>query len=643
MRPLQIGLYIGRRKSFELDLRIDTEGTSSVGYISGDIVRLDEAGLRTSKVLSFIATDLERKRTPEFTQYEAKGKFSRRIVENQWITVRIPNVTSDDATQAIAFFKRTKDAKKGAKYVCDWKSESFRQVDVIHDVEEGVIPFVRIPGSNETSERSMTSVMQDAGIRLNVRQGSAPVSAELANGDGWSNSELHNAMVSQQGDFSNQRQWRIWLLSASHHEEAQRYKGIMFDQIGRHRQGCAVFYDRLQGDNADKRQLRTICHELGHCFNLVHSDERSRFRSLSIMTLPHLFIDGTTEYWRQFDFKFHKKELAHLRHAFEKDIIMGGAPFGSSNSDSDPIGSEQTPSDSGLRFKLKTNKSFLLGEPVFVEFHLKAPKKSGLIANQPLSPIDGNVVFFIRPPNGDWIRYRPFIIGFPHSGSENKHSDNHRSVSCEPISYGADGYYFEQVGIYRLKAYYRHCGTAIHSDPITIRIDPPISHTEREFVDRYVSDDLGILMSLFGSDSVHFEKAVARLLEFIEKFPNHRLSDYPRLAIGTNALRNFRTVSRDGKCSLRAKDLNHGRLLLNPLADRLDKNGIKNSPLGQVTLAKTLSQLAMANAEANDRTSAQTAVACLSGLCSSISKKSTRAQMRSQVDQVVLKVNQILD
>jgi hypothetical protein len=37
---------------------------------------------------------------------------------------------------------------------------------------------------------------------------------------------------------------------------------------------------------------------------------------------------GPAAFWDAFPFQFDDLELAHLRHAFRNDIIMGGNPFG---------------------------------------------------------------------------------------------------------------------------------------------------------------------------------------------------------------------------------------------------------------------------------------------------------------------------
>ena len=45
------------------------------------------------------------------------------------------------------------------------------------------------------------------------------------------------------------------------------------------------------------------------------------------MNYPDRFPGGEEAFWPAFGFEFDDLELAHLRHAFRDDVIMGGSPF----------------------------------------------------------------------------------------------------------------------------------------------------------------------------------------------------------------------------------------------------------------------------------------------------------------------------
>jgi len=89
----------------------------------------------------------------------------------------------------------------------------------------------------------------------------------------WSDSELHASMVRHFSLYRNEPQWRVWQVVCQRHDLGPGLYGIMFDQLGLQRQGCAVFHGGIGGTTADqlRLQLYTYVHELGHCFNLLHS------------------------------------------------------------------------------------------------------------------------------------------------------------------------------------------------------------------------------------------------------------------------------------------------------------------------------------------------------------------------------------
>src|SRR5262249_23425347 len=153
----------------------------------------------------------------------------------------------------------------------------------------------------------------------------------------------------------------------------------MFAQQGKHRQGCAVFHAGIGGTTADKLrlQLYTYVHELGHCFNLLHSWQKSfatppvvnRPSALSWMNYPWNYPGGgAPTFWSNFPFQFDNEEIIHLRHAFRNNIIEGGSNFAVGAALGREIMADPIRDESGLIFKISTHqRSFALGEPVVLE------------------------------------------------------------------------------------------------------------------------------------------------------------------------------------------------------------------------------------------------------------------------------------
>jgi hypothetical protein len=80
---------------------------------------------------------------------------------------------------------------------------------------------------------------------------------------------------------------------------------------------------------------KTLLHELGHCFNLLHSWQKSlavppgvnRPNALSWMNYPWRYPGGPTAFWNDFAFQFDDQEIVHIRHGFLNQVIMGGNNF----------------------------------------------------------------------------------------------------------------------------------------------------------------------------------------------------------------------------------------------------------------------------------------------------------------------------
>src|SRR5690606_22784138 len=114
-------------------------------------------------------------------------------------------------------------------------------------------------------------------------------------------------------------------------------------------------------------------HELGHCFNLFHSFHKTymnppqpnRPDSLSWMNYPYNYTGGSggeAAFWSAFPFQFDALELAHLRHGFRNNVIMGGANFGIGAALEEPGEWQNEPvvDNSGLKLTLRAPKSFML-------------------------------------------------------------------------------------------------------------------------------------------------------------------------------------------------------------------------------------------------------------------------------------------
>jgi hypothetical protein len=183
-----------------------------------------------------------------------------------------------------------------------------------------------------------------------------------------------------------------WVLFAARHEDTPDYKGedlggIMFDSIGsNHRQGTSVFTDsfisRPPSDDSAKaawvQRMRfwTLCHEMGHAFNLAHAWDKSKGNSWipltdepegrSFMNYPMEVSGGQTAFFSDFAYRFSEQELLFMRHAPERFVQMGNASW----FDNHAFRQAETSPEPKFRLELRANRSnaiFDFLEPCMLE------------------------------------------------------------------------------------------------------------------------------------------------------------------------------------------------------------------------------------------------------------------------------------
>jgi hypothetical protein len=478
----------------------------------------------------------------------------------------------------------------GARYTCAYESPFFRRVEFESDFVSNVTPFKSyytgaLASGGSARELTVAAAFAEAGIEMVDTEGINEVPIESA-GDNqiWTNRELHAAMEDHFDRWQNLPGWRVWLLSATIHERGAGLRGIMFDQEGAQRQGCAVFHDVIGGstDPIIRAQLRTYVHELGHCFNLYHSHQKefmqppepNRLDALSWMHYPDYFQSnagiGATAYWAAFPFQFDDLELVHLRHAFRNNIIMGGAPFGIGAADIDPlVFADPIEDNSGLRLHLRSARSYYFGEPVVVELKLELTDMRGKRVNARLHPNDGYVHVGIRKPGGVMMVYRPFLQQCAEPEMTTLDANVPAVYDSAYLGYGKDGLTFDEPGIYELRAlYYAVDGSQVLSNVLQIRVEAPVNEDERRIADLFLGDEQGKLLYLLGSDSRTVQNGNNAFDEVLAQYSDHPMAVYARLVKGMNGSRPFKTIdTASNQMQVRPANYEESRALLSDVVD----------------------------------------------------------------------------
>jgi hypothetical protein len=567
------GRYRSTGSPFQLELRVDVDGSRPMGRVSGDFFSVSGA---TSNYFGSFAVDSPTVQvTSTQATIEGVGDFTWSASAPR-VKVTIPRTSIFVTPPAATFQFFTLSGSPRATYTCPFVSSFFRTVQWEQDSVAGAIPFLSyntgsLPRPSGTPVRDLTvsQAFADAGIEMQTSGGVNIINTSAAGSDAkWSDSELHAAMVANFSFFANVPQWKVYLLVATTHVEG--YRGIMFDVSGTYqRQGCAVFYDAIRGTDPynQRAQLRTYVHELGHAFNLLHSWQKnlanppaplgpnSGYGDLSWMNYDWRYQPGgTSGYWAAFPFQFTDNELIHLRHGFYRNVVFGGEPFATGSAEIDPeLFADRVEDNSGLMLELRAKPAFEFGEPVVVEIKLATTDLRGKRIHARLHPKDTLVSIAIRKPSGKTVLFRPLI---DHCVDDEESilltADDPAAYASAYIGYGKDGFYFEQPGTYQLRAMYAAPdGSRVVSQACTLRVRSPHSAADEDVAELFLGPEQGQLFCLLGSDSDALRVGNDAFDLVLDKYPKHPLGLYANLVTGMNAERDFKSLGTGKSLSVR--------------------------------------------------------------------------------------------
>lgn len=649
-RPIPIpkrrvsGSYIGNWNIYRMHLRVDIDGATALNKISFDFFSVGSSvSYISSHIVDFVSI------VTTASSHTIRGNISRgtSALGSNHVEITIPrrSILQSAAPATLTFFT---GSTRNATYVCNFNSSYFRNVSLETDVESGTTlagDYNTGTFANPSPNRVLNVVkaFQEAGVGMNYTGRNNTINTSESGADSrWTDAEMHASMVRHFSTFRNTPQWAVWLLAARR-ATSNSLLGIMFDYTGTapHRQGCAVFQDSLRsyfsGSDYNRNQLYTYVHELGHAFNLLHSWDKSRPDSLSWMNYPWAYDqrNGAGRFWGNFGFNFDNGELIHLRHAFYRNIIMGGnnwavgAGLESPEASKNGLSTDVIENNTGLALEIEPVKTvYKLGEPVVVEIKLRNMTKMDKEVNSHIHPKFDFVRIGIKDSNG-------MVKQYEHIGhyltAEDKvvlNQDNDTLYASAYIGYGKDGFYFAQAGTYTLKAAFQtEDGSIIHSEEVSIRVKSPIDNVDDEIADIYLKDEVGMQFTLLGSDSPEIASGLELLKKVSEKYSKNDLSVYADLVLGANKAIVFKTINPDTKSvEVRERNTKQAEAHLNKVFDKSKgENGIDN-----ITLNWAFRQLATAYFRENKE---DQATSVLKKMTTTFEAKDLRTQVIERIEQ----------
>ena len=642
------GSYRGSSGSFELELRVDIDGPTPLYKVSGDYYSV--TGYTKTYFGSFVANGV--------LVSIASGVITiTGNVQATWstaytklkVTIKQTTILQTLAPAQLQWIHAT-NGSLGALYVCNFAKRGYRTIRLEQDTTAGVTtPFVNyntgsLPSGGPARVLSINTAFAEAGVDLANAGIANVVPLALAGVDAkWTDAELHNGMVNHFSLYQNVAAWDVWLLHAYEHILGSGLYGIMFDQQGLQRQGCAVFYRGIGGTTTELRrlQLYTCVHELGHCFNLLHSWQKSYATppkpnnpsALSWMNYPWGYPGGAGAFWSAFAFRFDNSELAHIRHGFRNNVIMGGNPFATGASLEDVAALFERPvvDNSNLQLELEAHRSYFLGEPVDIEIKLKTTsfKNNQVVCN--LHPDMGFVTIGIKKPGGNVVVYEPLAEKCIIPEHAVLNISNPSIYENAYIGFHKDGFIFDQPGKYEIMAvYYAEDGSRIVSEPISIRVKNPVTAKEDELADLFLEDEIGYLLKFKGSDAAYLSKGNALLDLVIDKYKGHPMATFAQYVKGVNEQRTFKTITPEKELMVRRPDFAESTKHLSQVVEK-SKAG---QGLDNIRLNKTMRILAQTYLREGNTEEAQ---ATLNNMVAHFNQKSIKPHVKEKIAQQAAK------
>ncbi|UWZ83554.1 zinc metalloprotease [Occallatibacter riparius] len=555
------GRYRGTANGFVLELRVDIDGIHPLLKVSGDYFSMQGATLVYFG--SFIVNAPHVTTSKQFVTITGVAADTWNTAYNHIkITIRRSLLLQSPAPATVQWFDAA--GHLGASYLCQYQSAYFRRVEFETDrVSDEITPPLDVyntgslPSGGAARNLTVVDAYKEAGIELVPDSASDVIPmTEVGADTKWNDAELHACMQKHFSLWKDVPQWKVWEVLCWAHVEGPGLLGIMFDQQGPQRQGCAVFYQGMNGVTPAMRREQLYCevHELGHCFNLLHSWQKqyatppqpNRPSSYSWMNYPWMFPGGGEgAFWSGFDFHFDDPELIHLRHGYFLDVVPGGHDFGVGAALEDKTAFIDSITDnSGLTLTLSTEKpakSVLFGEPVHIKLSLQG--RPGSTVDPHLQPNEGRVQIGICRPDGKVLTYRPLIDHCVKAQLLTMGTETPKLEELVYCGYGKDGFYFDRTGFYQIRAIYNAPdGSRVMSNILHLRVRHPVNAADEDVADLLFGDEQGTLLYLNGSDSEFLRKGNERFDDVLDKHANHPLANYVRIVKGVNAARKFKLI-----------------------------------------------------------------------------------------------------
>ena len=577
---VQSGLYKGTIGSLNFEARLDVDGTEPQMEFSLILSNFSCHYIAHMQSVSTVSTN----------QWEGDIWYRQNdidvsvggIVPNKLVAEYISN-----GSGASLKFTYKNDSRELWSGTVPKISDYFRQTQFEIDYEEGIERWLTYktdslprPAGVAAEELTLEKSFGRAGIEVSR---SSQVNEVSDTGAGfnarWSETELHDAMLNN-WSRNEGAPWAMWVFLANHFEDTPGFVtfGIMFDTIGNfQRSGTAVFSQSIVDfyplgiPNRDaiiqRHHFRTLIHEIGHAYNLLHSWQKTfgtpwissvlnEPDARSFMNYPNRYPGGEDAYWDDFAFRFSDQELLFLRHAPETFVNMGTANFATNNAETAPTRelmqelNNLEPERATLKLELRVNKKrpiFQYMEPVALELKLTNISNKPRSVEKTILKDIGHMTIIITRNQSETKQYRSYA--HPCYAQESITLQPGKSLySSIFLSAGSLGWYLTDPGSYEVTV-----ALAIEREDtdekeivsasfslIVLRPNIQRRREEERFAQDFFSDDVGRILAFQGSLLLNSGNDI--LQELTGRFPQVNAVTHAQVALAAPKLKDFKTM-----------------------------------------------------------------------------------------------------
>ncbi|HET9537741.1 MAG TPA: hypothetical protein VFP43_20750 [Mesorhizobium sp.] len=419
-----------------------------------------------------------------------------------------------------------------------WVSKFFRRATLEIDTLVGAVRPAPVPDGAGGME-FFDTVFAKIGWQLTVAQDqlNVPVPAGVTPTNCWSSADLHALMTTVRNPATNlDTEWRVHMIVVPAKLGCSR--GVMYDQIGVPREGCASFsddgYPTADSANfglaANRKQrdvprafLRSATHELTHTLNQIHQEQETAADNSIMTTTPSVadVLGGAATgepgvFPDQIKLAQNTNVRHHLNHMPDPVIRPGGWPFASWFPTGAPQAADRhdfASSELTLTVTAGTNR-VALGQPLDLSWTMTNTSGGSLRAPNDVSIEALFASITVTDGEGRERPVRPFAIICEHAKVSELEAAKSVSASTK-VFWSTGGFAFERPGRYRVDVAVSWSAQGVLvgvQGGVDVFVDYPTSNADNHAADLVLHPEVGKWVAL-GGDAYHLGEACRRLQE----------------------------------------------------------------------------------------------------------------------------------